>query len=128
MSLKEQAASDLVAIFGDEDADLFATEITCTDELGVSASIMGQAKEIALVLDPDTDVMVTGKQASVVILQSAIMAAGLTVPKAVADDESRPWTVSWVAADASTRTFRVADTRPDDTRGLVTLLLETYES
>lgn len=125
MSLRTVADSDLLAIV--EDTDLLATDITCTDEHLVTATVRGQANQTALGIDPDTGQHVAGKQASAVILRSAIVAAGLSEPKAVAELTSTPWRVSWVGpADAVTRTFKVVEVLPDETRGLLTLKLEVY--
>lgn len=125
MGLHTVAAADLLAIV--EDPELFGTEITCTDDLAVVGSVMGQVNQIAFAIDPDTNRRVAGSEASVVVLSSAIAEAGLSAPRAVHETSGLPWVVSWVGpADAVTRTYKVVEVVPDDTRGLVTLLLEAY--
>jgi len=113
-----------------EDTDGFGTEVTCTDELGGSATVNGMVNETALAIDPDTGVQVAGKQASAVLSLTAIDDAGLAYPKAIPETTGAPWLVAWAGADAVTRTFKVIEVVPDDNPGidLVTLKLDAYES
>lgn len=112
-----------------EDTDGFGAEITCTDELGVSAVMNGMVNETALAIDPDTGVQAAAKQATAVLSRAAIGESGLTYPKAVPETTGAPWLVAWAGADAVTRTFKVIEVVPDENPGidLVTLKLSAYE-
>lgn len=112
-----------------EDTSAFASEVTCTDELAVSATLAGFVNEIALAVDPDTGVQVSLKQASVVLSRASIAESGLAYPKAIPDTTGAPWRVAWAGADGVTRTCKVIEVVPDENPGidLVTLKLDAYE-
>ena len=125
MGLREQAIADCAAIVAD--ADGFGWPITVTDPAGTSAELTGLSTDISQAIDPDTGVVVSGRGASVALSMSALTAAGLGMPKGIADSGSKPWVVAFADAAGVTNTYKIADARPDRALGLVVCVLEGYE-
>jgi hypothetical protein len=112
-----------------EDTDLWGWPITITDPSGLSASLTGQSGDIAQVIDPQTGDTISGRLAHCVLRISSLTAAGFTsLPRAIAERASKPWVVVFDDINGTAYTFKVRESNPDRTIGLVTLLLEAYQS
>jgi hypothetical protein len=111
-----------------EDEDLWGWPITITDPSGLSASLTGQSGDIAQVIDPQTGDTISGRLAHCVLRISSLTAAGFTgLPRAIAERASKPWLVVFDDINGAAYTFKVRESNPDRTIGLVTLLLEAYQ-
>lgn len=124
MGLREQAALDSIAILNDEDG--FAWPITITDPGGTSALLNGFSNDIAETIDPETGMAVSGRLASVALHMRDLAAAGLGIPKAIDDEDSLPWVVTFDDILGVPWTFKVQESNPDRSIGVVTCTLETY--
>lgn len=124
MGLRTQAAADLKTIL--EDTEGFGYSITLTDPAGNTAALTGFSTDISEVIDPDTGVAVAGRLASVALRISSITAAGLSMPRQVADETGKPWRVTFDDIDGSSHTFTVLEPKPDRAIGILVLLLEAY--
>jgi len=126
VSLRVQAAADAKAIV--ENAAAFSWPITLVNPAGVSAILMGLTKDIAAAIDPETGVVVSSRTASVTLAISSVVAAGLgTLPKNIPANTSKPWVVQFFDTAGLVHTFKVIETLPDLTHGIVVCKLEVYK-
>lgn len=126
MGLSEVAAADLRAILED-DVGGFGVAITVTSPDGVSAVINGFTTRITEEIDPETGIAVTGTKAHALLHVDSLAAAGLGVPKGVADGSIKPWRIAFADATGATRVYKVQASMPDDKFGLVRCILEAYK-
>ena len=126
MSLRLEAESDLEFILEDAETG-FGWDITITDPDGVSATLTGFSDDIAQIIDPDTGQAVSGRLASAVVRISSLTAAGLGLPKGIADSALKPWIVEFDDINGNPYKFKVSQSNPDRAIGIVSLLLELYE-
>ncbi len=126
MGLRETAETDLAYILeGDPSGFRFAIKVT--DPAGVSSSgLFGFSSDIAQIIDPDTGQAVSGRLASVAIRIAALTAQSLTLPEGISDASKKPWIVAFDDINGNSYTFKVTQSNPDRTIGLVTCLLEAY--
>lgn len=125
MSLREQAAADLKTIV--EDLDGFGWPITVTDPFGITAALRGLSTDIGHTIDPETGVAVSGRRASIAIAIASLTAAGLGIPRGIADASSKPWVIVFNDIGGIAHTFKVCEAMPDRAIGVVTCLLATYK-
>lgn len=126
MSLRQLAETDLGLILEDSSTG-FGWSITVTDPAGTIRTLTGFSDDIAQIIDPDTGQAVSGRLASVALRTSSLIAAGLTLPRGIADSGSKPWVIEFDDINGSAYKFKVAKSNPDRALGLVTCLLELYE-
>ena len=126
MSLRQLAETDLGLILEDSSTG-FGWSITVTDPAGTSRTLTGFSDDIAQIIDPDTGQAVSGRLASVALRISSLTAAGLTLPRGIADSGSKPWVIEFDDINGNPYKFKVSQSNPDRALGLVTCLLELYE-
>ena len=97
--------------------------ITVTDPVGVSADVQGLSNDISLLIDPDTGVPVSGRNANVSLRLSTLKTAGIGTPKGIEDGASVPWLVEYTTVEGQTIKARVMASNPDRSLGIVTLKL-----
>jgi hypothetical protein len=124
VSLRELAAADLKLIL--EDTEAFGWPITVTSPAGVTAALVGYSNDIALTIDPETGIAVSGRSASVALAMASLTAAGLGLPRAIADVNSAPWLVTFNDIGGAAHTFKVSESHPDRAIGCITCTLEAY--
>lgn len=127
MGLRIQAAAD-ARVFLEDSAAGFGWPIMITDPSGTSAELTGFANDVGRTIDPQTGIAVTGRAASVALSIAALTAAGLALPKNVADGSSKPWVVQFEDVNGNEHTFKVSEAMPDRALGIVTCLLEAYKA
>jgi len=125
VGLRSIAESDLTAILQDGTTG-FGWEITVIDPAGTPAILTGFGNDISQLIDPDTGVAVSGRQASIALPISALTAAGLGLPRAVADGAESPWIVEFNDVGGTPHVFKVSESNPDRALGIVTCVLEAY--
>ena len=128
MGLREIAEQDLAFIL-EGDAQGFRQSIVVTDPAGnVSSGLYGFSDDIAQLIDPDTGQAVSGRLASVAIRIGALTAQAppMALPQGIADAAIKPWLVQFDDINGTTHTFKVAQSNPDRSAGLVTCVLEAY--
>lgn len=126
MSLREQAERDLGAILEDA-ATGFGWPITLTDPAGLSDdTLVGFSDDISQTIDPDTGQLVSGRLASVALRISTLVLAGFALPRGVADNTSKPWTVAFNDINGNAYLFKVRQANPDRALGMITCILEAY--
>ena len=126
MNLRLQAEADLGSIMEDTVGG-FGWPITVTDPDGTVQPLVGLSTDIAQVIDPDTGQIVSGRLASVSIRIGALTAAGLTLPRGVAERAKKPWLVTFDDINGNPYTFKVQSADPDRAIGLVVCILEVYK-
>ena len=130
MGLRQLAEADLAVLMEDETTG-FAFPILLTDPSGFTGNspLTGLSDDIAQVIDPDTGQAVSGRLASVSLRISSLIAAGFTeLPEGIADAAKKPWLVGFDDINGFSHTFKVSQSNPDKTLGIITCLLEFYKS
>lgn len=119
MDLHQLAEADLAfTLEGD------GQTVTLTDPTGASADFQAISNDISLLIDPETGVPVSGRNANVALRIASIRAAGFLLPKGVEDGAEVPWVVDYTTVDGDTVTTKVMASNPDRAIGLITLRLE----
>ena len=124
MSLRDIAHADTIEIMNDPDVggDL----CTITSPVGLSESFRVMSNDIHLSIDPGTGETVMGRQSSVAVLISELIDAGFNGIRGVADSSSKPWLVDIADVNGIAGQFKVTEHHPDNTAGLMILVLELY--
>lgn len=126
MGLRDLAEQDLGAILEDSIYG-FGWPITLTDPAGLTdPNLIGFSNDISQIIDPDTGQLVSGRLASVALRISSLTLAGFGLPKAIADQNSKPWVVTFNDINGTSHTFKVRQADPDRALGLVICILEAY--
>lgn len=127
MSLRLQAADDLLGILEDVDGG-FGWPITVTNPEGVSASLTGYSADVGTTISPETGMLVAGRRASVALPIARLTASGLGMPRAIANQGSKPWIVVVDDIAGEPRRYKVSHAMPDRALGIVTCSLEAIET
>lgn len=126
MNLRQQAEADLQFILEDNPTG-FGWAITLTDPSGLSKNLIGSSNDISQVVDPETGQVVSGRSASVTLRVASIFGEGFSsLPTGVADASSKPWIIGFKDINDNPHTFKVIQSNPDRTLGLVTCVLEAF--
>lgn len=127
MGLRAIAKADLSSILSDIDYG-FAFLVTVTDPAGNSTPVgfTGFSNDISQIIDPDTGLAVSGRSASVALDITSLTAAGLGLPENIPDKTSKPWLVAFNDIEGNPYTFKVAQSNPDRSLGLVVCIVEAY--
>lgn len=128
MNLRQQAEADLAFILEDN-ATGFGWPITVTDPNGFTGDgpLTGSSNDISQVVDPETGQVVSGRSASVALRVASIFEAGFnSLPTGITDKNSKPWIIAFDDINGNSYTFKVIQSNPDRTLGLITCILEAY--
>ena len=127
MTLREVFEQDLETIL--EDQELSAGwPIQVTNPAGFSETLSGFASDIAQLIDPDTGQAVSGRLAAVSLRISSLIAAGFTsLPEGIMDSAAKPWVIVFNDINGNEHAFKISQSNPDRTIGIVTCLLELYK-
>lgn len=121
-NLRTVVQNDVQLILGTD----FSNAITVTPPSGIDFVVHGFTKDISQSVDPDTGQSVTGRTASVSLPISLVLAEGHGFPQGISDDSQKPWVVSFDNAIGETLTFKVSESMPDRTLGVVVCFLEVF--
>ena len=128
MSLRETAEADL-AIVLEDDVTGFGWPITVTDPNGKVESLVGSSGDIAQAIDPDTGQAVSGRLAMVTLRISSLVSAGFTeLPRHIAKTTKKPWLITFDDINGNPYTFKVQQSNPDRTLGVIKCILELWKS
>jgi hypothetical protein len=119
-------AGDVRAFMTDSSA--FGLSIVVTSPGGTSVDMTGYAREIGQTIEPETGQAVAGMRASIDLPLADFRAAfgSSSLPVHVASAAGAPWRVSFDDAGGVNRAYKVVDTMPDLSLGVITCTLETY--
>lgn len=124
-----QAEADLATIL--ESSSDFATAITITNPQGISNSqaLNAQVGDIGQVIDADTGLAISGRLLHVAVRMSSLQCAGLgdPFPSGIADPDQKPWLVQFAPIVGVSMVFKIKETRPDRTVGILVMLCEFWE-
>lgn len=124
MSLRHTAAIDCGLIL--EDTLGFAYDICITDPSGTSAKLLGFSNDVSEIIDPDTGEAVSGRTATIAIRIELLSCKGMGIPENVSEADKKPWVVVFDDINGNPFTFKVFDSKPDRSLGLVVCHLESY--
>lgn len=124
-NLRTLVERDLAVVLEDRGSG-FAWDITVTDPAGLSAGLTGRSSDISQIIDPDTGQTVSGRAASVTLRLSTLTAKGLGLPRSISQETLRPWVVTFNDIGGQPHTFKVIQSNPDRTAGVVVCHLEAY--
>ena len=124
MGLRQQARLDARTILTDTDG--FAWPVVVTDPDGLSACIKGFSTDIADLIDPETGMAISGRQAEVSLSMDSLKQMGLKHPAYIASEDGKPWLIKFDDIEGSSHTFKVMRSAPDRTVGLILCYLEAY--
>ena len=125
IGLRELAHSDMLQIMNDESGFRWPCVVTSPDLS--SASLFCRSTDIHLSIDPGTGEVITGRQASVSFALDDLKKKGMQSIRGIEDSTSKPWTVTTKNINEVEQVFKVVQTYPDNTLGLVVCFLEAYE-
>jgi hypothetical protein len=125
MNLRELAALDHRAIVEDSIAG-FGREIMLVSPAGLQATLVGFWNDIGQEIDVESGAAVSGRVASVRLANGAVRAAGFSLPRGIADSDSRPWIVSFKGMGGREHKFKIVEVRTDRSIDGVDCFLETY--
>ena len=126
-NLRTLAEADLATVLED-DAGGFGWPIKITDPEGNEGNLKGSAGDIGRLIDPDTGTALSGRFAGFTLRISSLTTAGLGLPKGISDETKRPWLIEFDDVNGSPHTFKVVESDPDRTLGVVTCILEWWKS
>ncbi len=126
MGLRDVVIADLNTITRDTVSG-FAHKITLIDPEGAENLLEGFSNDIAQAVDPDTGQIVSGRSVSVAISIKQFTEKGLKLPVGIAESVNKPWIVEFNDLCGLPARFKVMQSNPDRSIGLVTCLLEFYK-
>lgn len=125
MSLREQAAADLRTIV--EDGAGFGWPIIVTNPVGEAFELTCLSGDIGLTLDPETGVAVVGRKAHASMTFASLKERNAGVPIGLASSSVKPWRVTFKDIGGTSHEYKVTETMPDQTLGLLVVILEAYK-
>lgn len=125
MGLREIASQDLNIILSDKDAG-FGWDILLTNPQGQSVALVGYSNDIGKNIDPETGVPVSGRLSTIAISMQKILEAGFEFPVSIADSSAKPWIVEFNDINGLSYKFKIAQTFPDRSLGILECKLEAY--
>lgn len=127
MNLRELAEADLATTLEDGLAG-FGWPVTLTTPAGAVVNVTAQSNDISLMVDPQTGVLVSGRQASATVRISSLYAQSVSVlPFGEPRKGAKPWLVQFNDINGLPYTFKVVTGEPDRALGVVVLLLEAWK-
>jgi len=123
MNLREQAELDLAATLEDKEHG-FGWDCQIDNGAGKTDTFIVQTGDVHLLFDTDTGVPVKNRVAHATIRVSSLLAKGFEMPKRRPAENQNPWIFTFADTAGKSYKFTVADTLPDLTLGLITVVLE----
>lgn len=125
MNLRQLACQDAVAILEDGSYG-FGWPIVVRNPDGDTFALTGFSNDIGQAIDPDTGQTVSGRQASIALPIARLEASGLDIPRDIPDTDLKPWIIFFDDILGHSQAFKVIETLPDRSIGIVVCLLEFY--
>ena len=125
MALRDIANADLREIVNDDDTG--GVDCVITDPNGATASFKVFYNDIHQSIDPGTGDIVTGRQSTIAVLINELIDEGFDGIEGVVDSDSKPWLVTISDANGVSYTHKVAESYPDNSIGIMVLMLEIWE-
>lgn len=126
MGIRAEASAFVRSVLENEDD--FGCLIVVESPAHHVATVRGFSRDIGQLIDFETGIAASGRQASVTIHMATLAAAGFVdQPRPVSDPNCRPWVVRFTDSSGKTGAFAVRDVRPDNTLGVVVCTLEHFK-
>lgn len=122
MSLRTLAENDLSFILEDK-VNGFGWDMILRNPNGETQNLVGFSNDISQAIDPDTGQLVSGRSATVALRMSTLT---IGIPRGITNTSSKPYVVIFNDINGNSYTFKVQQSNPDRTIGVITLLLEAY--
>ena len=131
--MRRLAESDLGTILEDGVTG-FGWPVSLTNPAGLTIQLVGFSNDIAQVIDPETGQAISGRSANCALRTSTIKTLGTAldpafgIPQGISDTSAKPWIVNFLDINDAEHQFKVVQSNPDRTLGLISCLLEIYET
>lgn len=103
----------------------FNTPVTLTDPLGVEHATQGVCSRHHLEFDTD-GYPVNSTNAHILFSETALVDLGLTVRNANDEVDLNAWLATYVDGTGTTRIYKIVQTRPSETLGLIICIVGRY--
>lgn len=129
MNLRELAESDL-AVTLEDSVNGFGWLVVLTKPDGTdSDGLVGSSVDISTLIDPETGQAVAGRNASFTLRISSVLAQFGELPIGIASSASKPWLITFDDINGNgPYTFKITETRPDRTLGVILCILGVYKN
>lgn len=117
-------AEDDLKITLEDDQFGFGIECLIDDPDGNSDTFVVQSGDVHLLFDTDTGVPVNNRTAHIAIRIASLYEKGFALPKRQPDESKNIWKFTFQDVNGVLYKFTVADTMPDRTLGIITVILE----
>ena len=125
MGLRELALADVRRILIDSEHGA-GQALTLISPAGIETPITGFTGDIARALDPETGLAIKGRTVHVTVALSDLPSGPR--PEGVADGAVKPWRVRFAGITTGVEQhFKVYETDPDDSLGVINLMLEAWK-
>jgi hypothetical protein len=124
MGLREQATLDAQAII--ENTDDFGAPVILTDPNDQTYEFVGLPNDIGVSVDPETGQAVSERRATVAFSMRSLEALELELP--VGKTTGKPWRARFNDARGRATTWKVVETQPDRTLGVIVCFLEIWKT
>jgi hypothetical protein len=125
MPLRDTQLDDLSEIMNDPESG--GVPCTITSPSGEIETFNGFHGDIAEAIDPTTGLFISSRQVHVSVIISELIAAGFGDIRGEENEDATPWLVTVVDGNGREATFKVAETKPSNSMGLMPLTLELYD-
>lgn len=128
MNLRQLAEKDLETILEtDQRGNRYPFTVIQPDGYQSVNPVYGYGNDISQMIDPDTGMLVAGRNATFTFRVNHLINEGYTsLPKVEHSNIEKPWVFKYVDFEGVTHTFTIRSAMPDKTIGIITLVLELY--
>lgn len=128
-NLRTIAEADLAVTLEDA-ANGFGWSVVLTKPDGTeSTGLTGSSVDISAVIDPETGQAVSGRNASFTLRISSVLTQFGELPIGIASPTTKPWLITFNDINGNgPYIFKIVDTWPDRTLGVIVCHLEVYEN
>jgi len=125
VGIREIAESDLSVLI--ESQSDFGWPVSVTSPAGVTESVTALSNDISLVIDPETGMPVTGRNATATFRTSSLLALAFPMPTGIEDTKGKPFLVTFNDIAGNSIIYKIKTARPDRTIGCVVCVLEFWK-
>ena len=125
IGLRELAHEDMIRIMKDESGFRWPCTLTSPDLL--SASFFVRCTDIHQSIDPGTGEVITGRQASISFAYDDLIKENMEAIRGIEDSNLKPWVVEFKNVNGVSGNYKISESYPDNTLGLVVCMLEAYD-
>lgn len=119
----EQAKRDIVKFTQKE----WSVDLTVDNLQGLSSIIKGFASKHHLGIDPETGLPVNTKNVHCSISEKVLVDAGFTVRNSEREISMLNWKITWTDTSGNAWIYKINETMPSETLGLIVCFLGDYE-